>query len=267
MNSKRIGAVVIRQLFLLRHNWTRFFNIFLWIILDVFLWGFITKYLDTVSGPEFSFVPVFLGAIVLWDFMTRVQQGVMLAFFEDMWTQNFMNYFASPLSINEYIVGLVATSIITSTAGLAVMLLLAATVFSLSIFQLGFLLVPFILTLFIFGLALGVFACAIVLRLGPSAEWFAWPIPFILGPLAGVFYPIETLPAFLEPVARIIPPSYVFEGMRGVLFHGEFSVTSLTIGIGLSLVYLLLAVLFFRSIYRHVLRSGLLSRFSAEMSS
>ena len=103
-----------------------------------------------------------------------------MAFFEDVWSRNFLNIFATPLTISEYLGGLVLSSIATSAVGLLVMLLLANTVFGLSFFAYGLALVQFLLALFEFGIALGVFACAVVLRLGPAAEWFIWPIPALL---------------------------------------------------------------------------------------
>lgn len=264
MSATRIYAVFLRQMFLLRHNWTRFSNIFVWIVIDIVLWGFITKYLDTVSNSEFSFVPILLGAILLWDFLVRVQQGVILALFEDMWSYNFINYFASPLTIREYALGLVLTSVMTSLAGFTAILLLAALAFGYTIFKLGLVLLLFLAVLFLFGLALGLFTSAIVLRFGPSAEWIAWPIPALLSPLAGVFYPIDILPQLLQPIAKLIPASYVFEGMRQVIFSGTLSLSRLFIAIGLSAVYLFLAYYFFTYIYRLVIRSGLITRFSAE---
>ena len=74
-------------------------------------WGFISKYLGSFGQATFSFVTVILGAIILWEFMVRVQQGIMMAFLEDIWTQNFINFFASPLKIREYLCGLVMTSV------------------------------------------------------------------------------------------------------------------------------------------------------------
>ncbi len=48
------------------------------------------------------------------------------------------------------------------------------------------------------------------LRLGPSAEGFVWPIPAFVAPLAGIFYPITTLPHWVQVIAKILPASYVF---------------------------------------------------------
>ena len=124
--------------------------------------------------------------------------------------------------------------------------------------------VPFIVILFIFGLALGVFTAAFVLYLGPAAEWIAWPLPFFLQPFAGVFYPIAVLPGALQIISKFVPPSYVFEGMRSFLFSGTVSVFSLWVGIGLSVLYLFLAYMFFISIYRSAVRKGRIIRFSAE---
>lgn len=264
MNFTRVYAIFLRQMFLLRRNATRFSNIFVWIILDVVMWGFITKYLNAVGNAGFSFVPIFLGALLLWNLLIRVQQGIMLGFFEDIWSRNFINLFASPLTIGEYILGLVFTCVVTSAAGLAAMIILASVAFGFVLFQFGMLLIPFIAILFIFGLALGVFTAAIVLRLGAAAEWIAWPLGFALQPFAGVFYPTALLPHALEVIAKAFPPSYVFEGMRSFLFTGAVSASSLWLGFGLALVYLVLAYFFFVHIYRHAVRKGRLVRFSAE---
>ena len=104
-------------------------------------------------------------------------QGVTLAFFEDVWSRNFLNIFAAPVSMWEYVCGLVISSIATSSVGLVVMLVLASAVFGLSFFAYGIVLIPFLLILFLFGIALGILASAMVLRLGPASEWFVWPIP------------------------------------------------------------------------------------------
>ena len=136
MNTTRIYAIFLRQMFLVRHNPTRFINMFLWVMIDITLWGFITKYISSVSTSA-SIAGALLSGIILWNFLTRVQQGVMLAFFEDVWVQNFLNLFSSPLTIKEYVLGLISTSIVTSALGLLFMLLLASIAFGYSVFVIG----------------------------------------------------------------------------------------------------------------------------------
>src|SRR5271163_2624980 len=125
MNASRVGAIVLRMFYLYRGSPQRIFPIFIFVAIDILVWGFLTRYLNSVSHADFSFVPALLGAVLLWDFLTRVMQGVTMAFFEDVWSRNFLNFFATPLRTSEYLAGLVITGIVTSLLGLVVMLVLA----------------------------------------------------------------------------------------------------------------------------------------------
>ena len=261
---RRTAAVVLRQFYLMRGSPVRVLPIFAWVAVDIVLWGFITRYLNAVASPGFDFVPVLLGAILLWDFFTRVMHGVSIAFLEDVWSHNFLNLFASPLSIREYVGGLVLTSVATSAFGLLTMVVLATTVFGLSFFVYGILLVPFLLVLFLFGIALGIFSSALVLRFGPASEWIVWPIPAFLSPFAAVFYPVSTLPPWMRLVSRVLPPSYVFEGMRAIVSGGAFRGDTLLSSACLAVLYIVLASWCFTRIHRHAVRTGLLARYSAE---
>ncbi|HEX8825537.1 MAG TPA: ABC transporter permease, partial [Archangium sp.] len=145
MTPHRVGAIVLRQLYLLRGSPARVFPLFAWVAIDIVLWGFLTRYLNTVSGSGLDFVPTLLGAVLLWDFLSRVMHGVAMAFFEDVWSRNFLNFFATPLSTSEYLGGLVLTSILTSSVGLLVMIIVASAAFGLSLFSYGLLIVPFLL--------------------------------------------------------------------------------------------------------------------------
>ena len=97
MSLSRTLAIFVRQLFLLKSNPTRLVSIFLWLIIDIIQWGFISKYLGSLGEATFGFVTVALGAIILWEFMSRIENGIMMAFLEDVWSQNLINFFASPL--------------------------------------------------------------------------------------------------------------------------------------------------------------------------
>src|SRR5947207_4582990 len=132
MNPRRIGAIVLRQLYLMRGNPARLVPLFAWVCIDIVLWGFITRYFNSVLNARVDLVPVLLGAVLLWDFFTRVMHGVTMTFFEDVWSRNFLNLFATPLAISEYVGGLVVSSIGTSSVGLIIMLFLASTIFGLS---------------------------------------------------------------------------------------------------------------------------------------
>ncbi len=264
IRPRRVAAVVLRQAYLLRGSPARVLPLFAWVAIDVVLWGFITRYLNAVTARRIDFVPVLLGAVLLWDFFARVMQGVTMAFFEDVWSRNFLNVFATPLTTPEYVCGLVLSSVGTSSIGLAVMAGLATAVFGLSFLAYGAAILAAVLVLFLFGIALGVAGCAIVLRLGPAAEWLIWPIPAVLSPFAGVFYPIATLPRWMQAVSWLLAPSYVFEALRALVAGAPVSWPSLAWAALLALLDILLAGWFFARVYRFAVRTGLIARYSAE---
>ena len=267
MSCSRVAAVFVRQLFLFRSNPTRLVSIFLWIFVDILQWGFISKYLGSLGQQTFSFITVILGAIILWDFMSRMQQGIMMSFLEDIWSQNFINFFASPLQIREYLTGLVITSLVTGFAGFLVMIVMAQSIFGFNVFKIGWLLAAFMCILLVFGIAMGIFVSAMIFKLGPSAEWLGWPIPLVLSLFVGVYYPISTLPPALRIVSYALPPSYAFESIRAILtstIQNRDLVFNLLMGTICALVYLVVTCYVFIHIYRRNLQTGSIARFNAE---
>jgi ABC-2 type transport system permease protein len=89
-------------------------------------------------------------------------------------------------------------------------------------------------------------------------------VPALVSPFAGVFYPIATLPRWMQWISRLLPPAYVFEAMRGLIAGKGFSPAAVTLGTGICLVYILLACWFFTRVFKHAVRGGLIARYSAE---
>jgi len=266
MSWQRIYGLVARQLYLVFSNPTRLISIFLWVLIDILIWGFVTKYLGNLGQANFTFINVVLGAIIMWNFTSRIEQGTMTGFLEDMWSHNFINIFSSPVKVSEYLSGLVVTSIITGIFAFGFMLLLSAAAFGYNLFKIGLMLLPFLLILFIFGMSMGIFASSLIFRLGPAAEWLGWPIPLVLSVFSGVFYPVATLPVLMQAIAHIIPASYVFESLRAILTNNSLAglEQNMFLAFILSLIYLLLSSLYFNRVYKHNLKNGSLAKFNAE---
>ncbi len=259
-----IYAIFLRQLFLLKHSIPRWVGIFYWATLEIVLWGFITIYLSTLGESKFSFFTALLGAPILWNFLLRVQMGLTMGFMEDIWTRNLINLFSSPLTMRHYLAGLILVSIFQASIAIGLMALIAWFLFSYNIFTLGFALLPFVAVLFMFGWALGVWTVAIIMALGPSAEVLAWSLPALFTPFSGVFYPISSLPAAIQPFAYLLPSSYVFEGFRSIVISGTFDIVPLYKGFLLAFIMLVAAYFFSIACYRYVIQHGLFSRFLTE---
>ena len=120
--------------------------------------------------------------------------------------------------------------------------LLAYLFFGFNVLSLGFAFAAFFANLVIMSWSLGLVSTGVVLRWGLGAESFAWLIVFVFLPLCCVYYPVTTLPAWLQPVALALPPTYVFEGLRAIVLHGTFDAQLMVKAFVLNLVYFALGL-------------------------
>ena len=137
--------------------------------------------------------------------------------------------------------------------------LLAIPIHQFSIFDaLGPALIAFFVNLLWFSWAMGLMIAALVLRLGLGAESLAWALIFLIQPLSGVYYPIATLPAWLQPLSWCLPSAPVFEGMRAVLFEHTLRADLLLHAVLLNVVWMAIAVVVFVILFRSARNRGLL---------
>ena len=81
---------------------------------------------------------------------------------------------------------------------------------------------------------------------------------FTLSPVSAVYYPVAILPHWLQPVAWALPSTYVFEGMRTLLFQKVFRADYLLTAGALDLVLLSVGVWTFFLALRDARRRGAL---------
>jgi len=260
MKLHRILALASRHLMLYKRSPQRIMEIIYWPVLDVVLWGFITLYLNRYQSGLPSVVAFFLGALILWDILFRAQQGVCISFLEEIWSRNLLNLFVSPLRPIEFLASTMLISIAKVILSSAATVLLALLFYSFNVFTIGLSLVPFVLNLILMGWAIGVFTTAIILRYGQQAEVLAWGLVLLFMPVSAVFYPVSILPPFLQGIAKFIPASHIFEGMRTVITGGVFPARELFWALGLNVLYLIVALNFFFWMFGVVKRRGLLVR-------
>ncbi len=260
MRWRHVRALVIRYTILYTRSAPRVVEMFFWPFMDLFVWGFVTMYLLRVNGAHPSLVTFLLGAMIFWDIIYRAAQGVSISFLEDVWSRNLLNVFVAPVRVSEFIaasyaVGLlkVLTIALALTGG-------AYLMYSFNLFSMGFALVPLFANLVIMGWSIGMLTTALLMRWGQAAENLAWAVPFLIQPIAAVFYPVSVLPAWLQPVAFTIPASHVFEGMRQVLRGEPLNVERLIWAFVLNLVYLALAAWSFNHMFHVARRKGLLTK-------
>lgn len=255
---RRVWAMMLRHLYLMRGSWPRIIELIYWPTVQVILWGFISQFFRTNSTYVAQAAGVLIAGVLLWDVLFRSQLGVAVSFLEEVWSRNLGQLFVTPLRPYELMLALAGVSVMRTLVGTVPAALIAIPLYGYSIFSMGPPLIAFFVCLMIFGWAMGLAVSGGILRYGLGAENLAWLSIFALAPLSGVYYPISILPGWLQPVAWALPMSYVFEGMRAVMFEHVFRADLIVRALALDGVYLALGGAVFLGFFRVVRRRGLL---------
>ena len=239
-SARRIGAVMLRHVYLLRSSWSRLAELIYWPLVQMLMWGFLQSYLNTQSGGVARAGGTLIGAILLWDILIRGQLGLSVSFLEEMWSRNIANLFISPLRPGEFLLALMGMSFIRLVIGVVPVTLLAIWFFGFNLWSLGLGLGAFFANLLLTAWAVGTIVSGLILRNGMGAENLAWTLMFLIMPVSAVFYPVAVLPPFIQPIAWALPPTYVFEGLRAILidhtFRADLMVEAIAINTGLIIV-------------------------------
>lgn len=259
LSARRVRAIFRRHAYLLLASWPRMLELVYWPAVQMLLWGYLTLFLQQQSGLVARAGGLFLSAVLLWDTLFRGQLGVAICFLEEMYARHLGHLFVSPLRPWELLLAVFAISLLRVLIGVGGAALLAVPFFGFVLPQaLGWALLPYFAVLLMFGWAIGLVIVGLVLRLGLAAESLAWGAIFLVQPISGVYYPIATLPVWLQPVAWLLPSSAVFEGMRIVLIEGRFDFALLSWAVAMLVLWLLGGALAFLALFRAARRRGLL---------
>ena len=249
MRWHKIYGLSLRHIYLIKSSFPRILDLIYWPSIQVFLWGFISKFFTISSSYYNNTVGVILTAAILYDFLFRSSISYNMMFLEEIWSRNFTNLFIAPIKISEIIAALTITAIFRTMIGLVPAVLLAIPLFGVSIFKLGIPLFFLLIALYIFGISLGLLVTAGLLRFGPSFENIAWASLFFLAPLGCIYYPIEILPNFLQIIAKILPLVHIFEEMRNILINQTVNNVAILKGLFISLIYFFIGVAIFYAAY------------------
>ncbi len=222
----RVGAMVLRYLYLMRSSWPRVLDLVYWPTLQMVTWGFVQAFIGTAAAGRAGTVGIaagtLIGAVLLWDVLFRGQLGFSMSFLEEMYSRNIGNLLMSPLRPLEFVAALVVMSVLRLAIGIVPVTGLAIWFFGFNLWGLGLALGAFFANLMLTSWSIGLIVSGFLLRNGLGAEALAWSFMFLLLPLCCVYYPVGVLPGWLQTISWCLPPTYVFEGLRAALANHEF---------------------------------------------
>jgi ABC-2 type transport system permease protein len=255
----RVGAMILRYVYVLRSSPPRLLEMVYWPTVQMLTWGFLQSYFASSVAPQGGagkLAATLVGAVLLWDVLLRTQQGFSFAFVEELWSRNLANLLMSPLTPAEHIVSLMTVSLVRLTVGVVPVTIMAIWFFGFNLWALGVALGAFFAILAMFAWSIGLLVAGLLMRYGLGVEALIWSLIFAVQPLGCVYYPVAALPVWLWPAAYALPPTYVFEGLRGILLDHVLRVDLLSYGLLLDVVYFAAAVFAFLKLLAGARRVG-----------
>lgn len=121
---------------------------------------------------------------------------------------------------------------------------------------------PFLLNLFLVGWTAGFVVNSLIVRYGYRVQAFTWSLIIIIQPFSAVYYPVSTMPQWMQVIARFVPTSYIFEGMRSIIREGTMNLGALGFATFLNVFYLVLSLFFYNWSFKKAKESGMIVKFN-----
>lgn len=256
LNKNIVVALFFHYFYIWKHSLDRIGDSFYWPAMNIFIWGLMSVYIKSASRDIPEIIPVVLTGVVFWLVVWRAQHEVSLNLLEEFWNRNLVNIFITPIRLREWITSVILFGIAKMLLTLSFASILVYYLYAYNIFMYGFLLIPFTASLIVTGWVLGFFVSGIIIRFGPTFQTLAWITPMIIVPFSSFYYPVTTLPDWAQSVAKFIPSTYILEGMREIIFTGNFSYDKLLFSFTLNIFYITIAILFFIFMFNYSKKLG-----------
>jgi ABC-2 type transport system permease protein len=262
MSFLHVYGIFYRNVILIRRSVPKLFALFGFITVELFLWGFLTLWVQTIgpSDATLDFILLILSAFIFWSMFELSQRSFSISFLEEVWSRNIINVFASPLKLSELVMGFALVGVAQTLLAFFYITPIAFLLYALNILDIGLYLIPFFMNVLISGWGIGVVAIGLVVRFGPSADILAFFIPFLLLPFSAVYYPVSVFPAVLQKITFILPTRHIFEGMRTAITQGLVPYDSIIWATTLNVIFVALGFFFLHWMLRLARTRGYLSR-------
>lgn len=213
------------------------------------------------SGEENYFAYVILGSglMSLWGCICFSSAGDIN---RERWSGTLALIFTSPAKFSQIVLGKILGNTLVSLLTFVISFVTAVVFFGIHVSVANPLLFILTMAAAISSFVVISLSIAYLLTLSRKTELYmnCIELPFIL--LCGFVFPVDILPAWLQAVSRLLPPTYAVELLRETVFGVEDLAaywSEFGLLIGLTFVYIILSAVLYKAIDRHVRIKGTLN--------
>ncbi len=253
----RIKAIVLRNIWHYKNNAMTFIDIVCWPTLDIVVWGTTSLWFAKNSSNINNFALTILTGLVFWEMTLRAIYEISVGMINEIHEKSLLTIFTTPLTIGEWIAGTMVTSVLRAVTSGLFCAGLVFLLYTTNVFNIGWMFIPFAISLIMSGWAIGLFGAGVIIYFGHKVQSMPWMLPWLFAPFSAVYYPLNALPGWMSIIGHCLPTSYIFEGMRSILFTGTMQWNLFAISLGLNAVYLTSAIMFFIFMFKKSKEKGL----------
>ncbi len=174
---------------------------------------------DPVYGEGATFIDMFIPGIMGFTIFLLTTTLSLITFVGERTQGTLYRLMATPITEGEIILGYALAFSILGMAQVALLIAIAVLVFDVMV--VGNLLLTFLIgsMLGMVSVSLGILLSSLARRESQAIQFY----PLIVMPtflLAGIFWPLESIPAYLRPLSYGIPVTYAIKGLRSVMVRG-----------------------------------------------
>jgi ABC-2 type transport system permease protein len=227
--------------------------------MDILLWGLTSIWIRQNATNVPNVVVILLSGLVFWQVVWRAQYEFTVNLLEEMWSHNFVNLFATPLKISEWLVATLILGVSKMILSVSFAVGLVYFLYAVKLWDIGLAIIPFFVLLLMMGWWVGFFISGFIMRYGTRIQTIAWSGVYLLAPFSAIYYPLNVLPEWAQHISWWIPASHIFEGLRLALLTRQIDTNQLLIALIQNVIYLTISTALFLYMFKKTKENGLAS--------
>ncbi len=156
----------------------------------------------------------------VWSYLCVTFEGVIDMITMERWEGTIEHTFMAPISRFTHLVGSCWYAVVHGILFTIIQLFIVSTFFQLELSHANYLTAIFILFVgSVSFIGFGIAAAVLPLLFTERGAQMSFIVRSILLLISGIYYPIDVLPGWMQPLARISPATYVLSGLRAALLY------------------------------------------------
>lgn len=255
---ERIKAVLIQEYYISYRSIEVWMDNIFFPVMTALVFGLIAKYL---SGENALAADYLILGMSFWFVIQIAQYSISLGALWNVWSRNLSNMFISPLSLTEYMIAQIISSLLKSIVIFGAISLMYYFVFNFNILKIGYInFILHLINLLIFSWVIGMILLGVIFKYGTRIQALAWGSIFLFQPLAAVFFPVSVLPPVIQQISLLIPITYVFEGARNNLINPVINWQNIGMAFFLNIIYAIISTFIFKYLFNKSKETGQFAR-------